>query len=202
MSRSQMRAMARLARFYAEAEMDKEYVSAMTTAVELFAGDRNITFELINALIDKINNLRIQIASNPSPELKSELEGRYEELLRIMRSACNQIPYNSELYFRTASLQFLRAEEGGDREKYKDAINFLKRAIASDSGHLESYHLLAMCYERLGDEERALRFWRLFEVIYEMAPEIMGREFITDSRKSMHNDAVRRIAELEASGYE
>ncbi|HEX9744811.1 MAG TPA: hypothetical protein VGB30_05235 [bacterium] len=202
LSRSQMRAMVRLGDIYNSAGMEKEYVGALTTAVELYAGDQNVTFELINALIEDINELRSHVAIDPSPARKDELEAQYEELLRIMRTACNQIPYNAELYYRTASLQYLRAEEDGDEDKYKDAINYLKRAIASDSGHLESYHLIAVCYERLEDNERALRFWKLFEVIYEIAPQVMGDGFIDDQRRQLHQDALARIEALEASGTE
>jgi tetratricopeptide (TPR) repeat protein len=227
LSRSQMRAMVRLARVYQEAGMNREYLHAMTTGVELYAGDIGVTFELLNILIDKINAGRSELSGHrtelsrlgidpddidPLPdgltgdqesaverylESRSSLEGLYEETYRILSSACGQIPYNPELYYRTAHLQFLRAEEDGDRDKYKDAINFLKRAIASDSSHLESYHLIATSYERMGDRDRALRFWRLFEVIYEIAPQTMGPSFVTPQREVMHEEALRHIEELE-----
>jgi tetratricopeptide (TPR) repeat protein len=101
-----------------------------------------------------------------------------------------------------ASLQFIRAEENNDRTLYKDAINYLKRAIASDSGHLESYHLIALAFERLGDNERAIRFWQLFETIYEIAPQVMGEGFITPERERMHRDALEHLAALGAGQAE
>ncbi len=230
-SRSQMRAMVRLARFYQDAGMQAEYHHSLTTGVELYAGDIGVTFELLNVLIDGINAGRASLTRRkaehtglgiapesitidivPEPGLPdaagealtgyieslTELETLYEEAYRILSSACGQIPYNPELYYRTAHLQFLRAEEDGDRDKYKDAINYLKRSIASDSSHLESYHLLATSYERLGDSDRSLRFWRLFEVIYEIAPQTVGQGFITPQREAMHEEALERITELEA----
>jgi tetratricopeptide (TPR) repeat protein len=227
-SRSQMRSMARLAHIYRDKGMEKEYVHALTTAVELYAGDADVTFELLNVLIDKINGDRRDLNQiknslaaqgiepsqitpgfqTNSPELqaladtylqsKATLEALYEEAYRILSNACGQIPYNAELYYRTAHLQYLRAEEDGDRNKYKDAINYLKRAIASDSSHLESYYLIALCYERLGDTERAIRFWRLFEVIYNIAPETMGPGFITPGREQMHEQALARLEALGA----
>jgi tetratricopeptide (TPR) repeat protein len=130
-------------------------------------------------------------------DARKDLDAQYYECYRLMRVSCGQIPYNAELYYRTASLQYLRADEDGDRDKYKDAINWLKRAIASDSGHIESYHLIALAYERLGDKDRAARFWRLFEVIYEIAPEVMGEGFITPARESLHYEA---MAHLDALG--
>jgi tetratricopeptide (TPR) repeat protein len=95
-------------------------------------------------------------------------------------------------------LQFLRADEDGDRTKYKDAINYLKRAIASDSGHLESYHLIALAYERLGDKDRAIRFWNLFETIYEVSPQVMGKDFITPERERLHEEALAHLESLGA----
>lgn len=221
-----MRAMVRLANIYRLAGMDREYVGAMTTAVELFAGDRQVTFELINRMIDDTNRLRAEIYGlkrslnqmgiNPdslSPDnlpqdetelsiavsylnTRDELEFQYRECYRILANACGQIPYDPELYYRIASLQYLRAEEDGDRTKYKDAINYLKKAIASDSSHLESYHLIAMAYERLGDKERAKRFWQLFETIYEIAPMVMGKNFITPEREKLHQEAIQHLANL------
>jgi tetratricopeptide (TPR) repeat protein len=228
-SRSQMRSMVRLAQIYKNHRMEKEYIHAMTTAVELYAGDIEVTFELLNELIGKINESRADVARRESSlsrldidpslltadqipytgssrreaeaylEAKSNLEALYEETYRILSSACGQIPYNADLYYRTAHLQFLRAEDDGDRDKYRDAINFLKRAIASDSSSLESYHLIALAYERLGDTDRAIRFWRLFEVVYEIAPETMGPGFITPQRESMHREALEHLEALGAS---
>lgn len=225
-SRSQMRAMYRLAGIYRDTGMHFEYVNALTTAVELYAGDIGITFELLNELIEGINNSLGEVSRHKDnlvrmgidpetidPEdrdglpsqaerylvLLDDLEAQYEECYRILKNACWQIPYNPELYFRTANLQFLRAEEDGDEEKYKDAIAYLKRAIASDSSHLESYRLIAIAYERLGNNELAVRFWRLFEVIYEIAPEIRGEEFITPDREAMHEEALQRLQVLDAT---
>jgi len=228
-SRSQMRAMTRLANIYKNKGMEKEYVHALTTAVELYAGDIETTFELLNELIGKINEGRADVARRESSlsrlgidpesvtdentdelgisqreaetylEAKADLEELYDETYRILSSACGQIPYNAELYYRTAHLQFLRVEDDGDRDKYRDAINFLKRAIASDSSHLESYHLIALAYERLGDTNRAERFWRLFEVVYEIAPETYGERFITPQREAMHREAIEHLEDLDAS---
>lgn len=227
-SRSQMRAMYRLAGIYESAGMQFEYVHALTTAVELYAGDTGVTFELLNELIEGINislnevsrlkNELIRSGIDPSTllgkgsqtlplrpgselaesylEAREKLEAQYEECYRILKNACWQIPYNTELYFRTANLQFLRAEEDGDEEKYRDAIAYLKRAIATDSSHLESYRLIAVTYERLGNTELAIRFWRLFEVIYEIAPEIRGEGFITPQIEEMHEEALRHIENL------
>jgi tetratricopeptide (TPR) repeat protein len=227
-SRSQMRAMARLAYVYKAAGMKDEYVGALITAVELYAGDTTVTFELLNELIDGINQSRAEILQlknalentglNPEDvsagnmptgdvqrqvaenylDVKDQLEARYDECYRILSNACGQIPYNAELYYRTAHLQYLRASEDGDETRYKDAINFLKRAIASDSAHLESYHLIAMCYEKLGDNDRAIRFWRLFEVIYGIAPEVMGEGFITPQREALHQEALQHLESLGA----
>lgn len=227
-----MRAMVRLAMIYKNHAMEKEYVHAMTTAVELYAGDIEITFELLNELIGKINESRGDVARRESSlsrlgvdpslltvgntpytgisqreaeaylEAKANLEELYDETYRILSSACGQIPYNAELYYRTAHLQFLRAEDDGDRDKYRDAINFLKRAIASDSSNLESYHLIALAYERLGDMDRAVRFWRLFEVVYEIAPETRGPGFISPQRESMHREALEHLEMLDVSGDE
>jgi len=227
-SRSQMRSMVRLGHFYRDNGLGQEYEHAMVTAVELYAGDIEVTFELLNIMIDRINAARreigqvrnalgnlgidpgsvgggyvaendeVQVLADGYIEANNELEALYEETYRILSSACGQIPYNAELYYRTAHLQFLRAEEDGDRDKYKDAINFLKRAIASDSSHLESYHLIAVSYERMGDDERAKRFWRLFEVIYEIAPQTMGPGFVTPHREGMHEEALARLEVLES----
>ncbi len=227
-SRSHMRAMVRLANVYKDHGMDEEYMHSMVTAVEIFAGDSGVTFQLLNEFIDRINIKRSDRAmqenaltglgidshdisrENLPPEYGraeaiqyldtiDELETLYEECYRILSSACGQIPYNAELYYRTAHLQYLRAGEDGDRDKYRDATAFLKRAIASDSRHLESYYLIALTYERLDDTDRAMRFWRLFEVIYEIAPETLGREFITPDRERMHNEALRHLEELSVN---
>ena len=227
-----MRAMVRLGDIYKQAGMEKEYVGCLTTAVELFAGDSNVTFELLNILIDRVNRTRTAISEKKTelkrmrvdPETLTEnsvpssepmrsaalayleelesLDTQYNECYRLMRVSCGQIPYNAELYYRTASLQYLRAEEDGDRDKYKDAINWLQRAIASDSGHIESYHLIALAYEKLGDNDRAVRFWRLFEVIYEIAPEVMGKDFLTPQRESLHYEAMAHLDALGASKEE
>lgn len=224
-SRSQMRAMYRLAGIYKDAGLHFEYIHALTTAIELFAGDIDVTFELLNELIGGINNTLDEVARQKSVlsgvgidpstlsrdngtqlspqeglylDTRDKLEAQYEECYRILRNACWQIPYNTELYFRTANLQFLRAEEDGDEEKYKDAIAYLKRAIATDSSHLESYRLIAITYERLGNTELAIRFWRLFEVIYEIAPEIRGEGFITPEIGQMHEEALEHLEALGA----
>ena len=231
-SRSQMRAMARLAHIYKDRGMEKEYGGALTTAVELYAGDRTVTFELLNYLIDGINRTRQNLAGLKSqlaragvdtktlspdalPEsepirstaiayldLHDKLEAQYKECYRILSNACCQIPYDADLYYRTAGLQFLRADENGDREKYRDAVNYLKRAIASDSGHLESYYLIALCFERLGDKDRAVRFWQLFETIYEVGPQVMGAGFITPDRERLHREAVAHLQQLGAPSEE
>jgi tetratricopeptide (TPR) repeat protein len=225
-SLSQMRAMVRMAHFYQSMGMEKEYLHGMTLAVEIYAGDIPVTFELLNTLIDGINSARSDVSGEktvlarmglnssmlsrenlPSDEparsealhyldIKDSLEAQYEECYRILKNACGQIPYNAELYYRLAHLQYLRAEEDGDTNKYKDAINYLKRAIASDSSHLESYYLIAMAYEKINDNERAVRFWRLFEVIYDIAPEVMGEGFITPERENMHRNALQHLAAL------
>ncbi|MCK4719086.1 hypothetical protein KAU08_00430 [bacterium] len=224
-SRSQMRALYRLSHIYKDAGLQYEYIHALTTAVELFAGDINITYELLNELIEGINvtrNLasqqRIILSQNgidassltrdedePLDEqveaylnILDKLEARYDECFRILRNACWQIPYNPDLYYRTAHLQFLRAEEDGDEVKYTDAIAYLKKAIATDSSHLESYRLIAIAYERLDQKELATRFWRLFEVIYEIAPEVRGEGFITPDRESMHEEALSHLERLGA----
>ncbi len=227
-----MRAMNRLAQLYKSKGMEEEYIRALTTAVELYAGDTGVTYELLNELIGRINDGRYDVSNleemlrgmgiDPATlsadnlpesdrarqgairylEAKEDLEALYNECYRILSSACGQIPYNADLYYRTAHLQFLRAEEDGDRDKYKDAINFLKRAIASDSSHLESYHLLALAYERLDDSDRAVRFWRLFEVVYEIAPETMGETFITPERERMHMEALEHLEALGATADE
>ena len=232
LSRSQMRAMVRLADIYKAAGMDKEYRGAMITAVEIFAGDRDVTFELLNHLIDRINRSRAAVgamkqnlpaldidprsltrgnlpAAEPAHsaavrylDMVDELRNRYEEGHLMLANACWQIPYDPELYYRMASLQFIRAEENNDRTLYKDAVNYLKRAIASDSGHLESYHLIALAFERLGDNERAIRFWQLFETIYEIAPQVMGEGFITPERERMHREALEHLAALGAGQAE
>ena len=226
LSRSQMRAMVRLANVYMKAGMEKEYQSSMVTAVELYAGDKDVTFELINFLIDKINRKRAELQdrrnelqslgvdpksvtrdnlpqAEPAHAKASQymdsremLESQYEECFRILSNACWQMPYDPELYYRIASLQYLRAEEDGDRNKYKDAVNFLKRGIASDSGHLESYHLIALAYEKLGDNDRAIRFWQLFETIYEIAPQVMGKQFVTQQRERLHREALQHLEQL------
>jgi len=228
-SRSQMRAMVRLAQMYRERGLKDEYLRALTTAVELYAGDTEVTYQLLNELIGMINKSRSDVsqrkallsrmgidasslstgslpADDPARreaqaylESREKLEALYEETYRILSTACGQIPYNAELYYRTAHLQYLRAEEDGDRDKYKDAINFLKRAIASDSSHLESYHLIALAYERLGDTDRAMRFWRLFEVVYEIAPETVGEGFLTPEREQLHREALRHLESLGAA---
>lgn len=227
-SRSQMRAMVRLANLYQANGMEKEYLHALTTGVELFAGDIDVTFQLLNALIDKVNQVNAEVSENraastamgidatnlsrdnlPPPgqgrdealkylDSKDKLESLFEESYRIFSTACGQIPYNAKLYYRTADLQYLRARQDGDNAKYKDAINFLKRAIASDSRYIESYRLIALCYERLGDNERAIRFWRLFEVMYEIAPQTMGPEFITPQREAFHREALQHLEDLGA----
>ncbi|MFH1676003.1 MAG: hypothetical protein ABIC40_03175 [bacterium] len=232
-SRSQMRAMVRLGDIYRDAGFQKEYLSCMITAVELYAGDQSVTFELLNTLIEGINKTRGEIAGNRmslfdlgiNPDQlnadnlpdtdpawrfavnylneKEELEAQYKECYRILSVACGQIPYNAELYYRTASLQYLRALEDPDEEsrneKYKDAINFLKRAIASDSSHLESYDLIASCYRQLGDTSREIRFRRLFEVVYKIAPDVMGQGFITSQRREMHIKSEERLRSLGES---
>jgi tetratricopeptide (TPR) repeat protein len=224
-SRSQMRAMYRLAGIYNDAGLHYEYIHALTTAVELFAGDIDITFQLLNELIGSINNTLDEVArqksaltaagidpstlsrdngSELSPQealyldTKDKLEAQYEECYRILKNACWQIPYNTELYYRTADLQFLRAEADEDPEKYKDAIAYLKRAIATDSSSLQSYRLIAITYERLGEPDLAIRFWRLFEVIYEIAPEIKGEGFITPEIERMHEEALEHLETLGA----
>ncbi len=227
-SRSQMRAMVRLANLYQASGMEKEYLHALTTGVELFAGDIDVTFQLLNVLIDKVNQVNAVVledkaalgaagldAANlsrdnlPPPgqgrdealkylDSKDKLESLFDESYRIFSTACGQIPYNAQLYYRTADLQYLRARQDGDNAKYKDAIYFLKRAIASDSSHLESYRLIALCYERLGDKDRAIRFWRLFEVIYEIAPQTMGPKFITSQREQFHGEALQHLENLGA----
>jgi tetratricopeptide (TPR) repeat protein len=228
-SRSQMRAMSDLSHIYRDAGMQKEYVAAMVAAIDIYAGDRDVTFELLNYLIDKINtsradlfSLKHQLENNgvdvfslsgenlPASDearalaveylnLKDSLNSRYEECYRILRSAAIQIPYDAELYYRVASLQYIRAEDDGDREKYKDAIYYLKRAIACDSGHLESYQLIAMSFERLGDKDRAIRFWQLFEIIYQIAPQVMGEGFVTPQRQRLHQQALQHLNDLGAS---
>jgi len=225
-SRSQMRAMKNLANIYRDHEMMFERRHALITAVELYAGDQAVTFELLNIFIDEINNGRIgvmeqeaaldsfgidvaEVSNENLPdgevarqiavsyiEARERLNQSYEECYRMLSTACGQIPYNVELYYATANLQYIRAEEDGDRAKYRDAIHWLKNAIATSSEHLESYHLIAMSYERLGDPVRAIRFWRLFEVIYEIAPEVRGEGFITESRMQMHEDALFHISVL------
>lgn len=231
-ARSQMRAMVRLANIYRDAGLHDEYVKSLMTGVALYAGDQNVTFELLNVLIDDINTYRVNLSESstrlilmgidpsaisdqrlPEPgtgrseaeyylATRKELEQKYEQCFNVMRTACNQIPYNAELYYRTAYLQYLRAGEDGDEDKYRDAINFLKRSIASDSGHLESYHLIAVCYEKIGDMDRALRFWRLFEVIYEIAPEVIGEGYITTERENLHAEALEHLENLASQGYE
>ncbi len=226
-SRSQMRAMVRLGNFYREQGLESEYVHCLTTAVELYAGDMDVTFDLLNILIESINEKRTEVLGMESVlerynidtdtisvdnllhidagrdvaenylEARSDLESQYEECYRILVISCTQIPYNAELYFNTAHLQYLRASDDGDRDKFKIAIEYLKRAIASDSAHLESYHLIALTYEKLNDMDRALRFWRLFEVIYEMAPETLGQGFLTPYREGLHAEALEHIAEIE-----
>jgi len=226
-SHSQMRAMLRLAYTYRDHGMEAEYIHALTTGVELYAGDMDVTTELINYMIGRINETNlvlkqhegiierygidkatltddsVQYIENGADEAKAylatkkELETEFEECYRILSMACGQLPYNTDFYYRTAQLQYIRAEQDGDPEKYRDAINFLKRAIATKSWHLESYHLIAQAYEKLGDNRRALRFWKQFEVIYEVAPQTLGEGVITDEIREMHGDAVRRIAELE-----
>ena len=232
-SRSQMRAMAKLAHIYRDAGLEKEYVAAMVTAIDIYAGDQDVTFELLNYLIDKINGARSDLSSlrnrltslgvdarqltndnlpreNPDAlriateylATKDNLDAQYEECYRVLRSAAIQIPYNPDLYYRVASLQYIRAAEDGDRDKYKDAIYYLKRAIASDSGHLESYHLIALAYEKLNDRERAVRFWQLFEIIYDIAPQVMGQGFITPDRERLHREALQHLADLGAGPEE
>jgi tetratricopeptide (TPR) repeat protein len=227
-SRSQMRAMVRLADIYKSAGMEKEYLGSMVTAVEIFAGDKQVTFDLLNYLIDGINRSRANVmalgsqlrsrgvdpASVPLEgalqdstaaayqSAKLQLDSQETECYRIMSNACWQIPYNADLYYRTASLQFIRAQDDGDQSKYKDAINFLKRAIASDSGHLESYDLIALAYEKLGDKNRAIRFWQLFETVYEIAPQVIGPGFITPERQRLHAEAVAHLAQLGAKPEE
>lgn len=231
-SRSQMRAMNRLGNIYLEAGLEEEYESAMNTAMELYAGDLDVTFTRINMLIDRINRQRnevLQWAGNlrragidPSElsneslpeseperseavdylEAVRELDERYRECSRIMAIACTAIPYNADLYYRTANLQYIRAREDGDRDKFRDAINYLRRAIATDSRHLESYHLIALSYEELGDNDRAVRFWRLLEVVYDIAPEIMGEEFLTEEREALHLTALVHLEELGAGAEE
>ena len=232
-SRSQMRAMVRLADIYRDAGFQKEYLSSMITAVELYAGDQTVTFELLNTLIEGINKTRGEIAGyrlsllglgiNPDqlsgenlPDAdpawrigteflnkRDELETQYNECYRILSVACGQIPYNAELYYRTASLQYLRGLEDPDEEsrieKFKDAINFLKRAIASDSTHLESYDLIASCYQQLGDTNREIRFRRLFEVVYKIAPDVIGEGFISPQRREMHTKSEERLTSLGES---
>lgn len=227
LSRSQMRAMVRLAGIYKTTGMEAEYRGSMITAVEIFAGDRDVTFELLNHLIDRINQTRMLVAttkqtlvsfgidpatlsrenlkgvpSNPYVDMYlstvDELKAQYEECHLMLANACWQIPYDPELYYRMASLQYIRAAESNDRTLYKDAVNYLKRGIASDSGHLESYHLIALTYEKLGDKQRAIRFWQLFETIYEIAPQVMGAGFITPEREQMHREALEHLAALGA----
>jgi tetratricopeptide (TPR) repeat protein len=226
-SRSQMRAMTELAHVYKNAGLENEYVLSMVTAIDIYAGDRDVTFELLNHLIDRINNSRAsayQLKNNltsagidpltlnsdnlPTGEFHdiaaqyltqhNDLNTQYEECYRILKSAALQIPYDPELYYRVASLQYIRAEDDGDRDKYKDAIFYLKRAIASDSGHLESYHLIAMCFEKLNDKDRAIRFWQLFEIIYQIAPQVMGQNFITPDRQKLHDEALQHLNQLGA----
>lgn len=225
-SRSQMRAMVRLAVIYQNAGMEREYGLAMTTAVEIFAGDKDVTFDLLNYLIDGINKSRANMLAtrnrladlgiNPAnvtrdtlPDTEpqrsasvayldaaDELNNEEAECYRIMSNACIQLPYNADLYYRTAGLQYIRAQDDGDVNKYKDAIGFLKKAIASDSGHIESYDLLALIYEKLGDKNRAIRFWQLFETVYEIAPQVMGQGFITPDRQHLHDEAVAHLSQL------
>jgi len=227
-SHSQMRAMLRLAYTYRDHGLENEYLHSLTTAVELYAGDIDVTTELINHLIEKINETTstvrqfdgilerfgidketlshetLQFIESGAEQagayldVKDELEGYFEECYRILSMACGQLPYNTDFYYRTAQLQFIRAEQDGDRDKYKDAINFLKRAIATKSWHLESYHLIAQAYEKLGDTDRALRFWKQFEVIYEVGPQTLGDGFITQATIEMHEEALVHIADLEA----
>ena len=66
-------------------------------------------------------------------------------------------------------------------------------SVAADSSNLESYRLIAIAYERLGDNDRALRFWRLFEVIYEIAPETIPNWEATPDREAMHEEALLHI---------
>jgi tetratricopeptide (TPR) repeat protein len=232
LSRSQMRAMVKLADIYKAKGMEKEYQASMVTAIELYAGDKDVTFELINFLIDKINLSRADLLARknqltslgvdaksltrdsvPPDEpahskaveylnARDGLEIQYQECYRVLANACWQIPYDPELYYRIASLQYLRAEEDGDVTKYKDAINYLKRAIASDSGHLESYQLIALAYEKLGDKDRAIRFWQLYETIYEIAPQVLGKQVLTPDRERFHQDALQHLKQLGAKPEE
>ncbi len=227
-----MRAMVRLANIYRDVGLEKEYLSCLNVAIEIYAGDIDVTFTLINKLIEKINETRNEVGqarvhledqgidpltisednlpvSEPARgdamsylEAAEDLESQYENCFRIMSIGCTAIPYNAELYYRTAMLQYIRAQEDGDNTKYRDTINFLKRAIASDSGHLESYHLIALAYEQLGDRDRAIRFWRLFEVVYEIAPEVAGEEFLTPQREALHLEALDHLENLGAGSEE
>jgi tetratricopeptide (TPR) repeat protein len=226
-SRSQMRAMARLANIYREAGLEAEYEGCISTAFDLYPGDLDNTYTYLNILIDRINVQREEVTrqrqalvsngididsltrdSLPGNEperseavayldAQDELQQKYDSCYRIMAIACDAVPYNADLYYTTANLQYMRAVETDDRDKYKDAIYYLKKAISTDSGHLESYSLIALCYEKLGDNDRAIRFWRLLETVYEIAPEVI-EDFRTPEHEEMHRIALQHLANLGA----
>ena len=221
-SRSQMRAMVRMGNIYLKAGLQREYELCIGTAFDLYPGDIDTTFAYLNILIEKINERRAEVLGKKAElertgidvgnlsqenlpenepvlslaldylESQENLEESYENCYRAMAIACDAVPYNADLYYTTANLQFIRGDETGDRDKYIDAINYLKRAISSDSGHIQSYWLIATCYEKLGDTDRAIRFWKLLDVVYNIAPEVMP-DFQTDERAALHRDALRYL---------
>jgi tetratricopeptide (TPR) repeat protein len=101
--------------------------------------------------------------------------GRYDEALEHLRRAADQYPRDRVLQNQIGRVLFLKRQ-------YREAVDVLRRVLAIDPEDLQAHYNLMLCYQGLGDADRA----RQEQALYERFKADEAAQFITGPYRQLH----------------
>jgi tetratricopeptide (TPR) repeat protein len=146
-------------RHYRASELKPDDLSAMFNLVEDYRGEGNN-----DKVIDALQQILDRHPKNPTTlrlirDTRMKM-GQWEEAAAVqeqIESSFDDPKKNEEEKNHRYGIRYQIACKKGDASKWKDAVSILRGILKADPKFLPAYIKLAECYEKLDDEEEAVK---------------------------------------------